>query len=281
MRTTNWGFQMTFLQIILLSALGAAAFKLLVKKDAGDTLILSIIFLPATINWLTNSNLSEFGGFGLNAKFHVEIQKSVIDSKIDIKSSKVNATIESDFLNRSKNPDKLRLDAFFEACEDIIILSSKNVPRDKAERAWYIVYTTYAIRSSVACGALNAVIAIDEDNRYIGSYNPDFFQESLSIWSISEGTSSIDHQILADKILQQTVFGSAIIYPDRRIRSGEGYWAATGENSTLIEAYEAMKGRNVEFVTIVDTEGLVSGLITEDAMREYIIDILIGRQDSD
>lgn len=265
---------MLLLIVIALSLLAAAAFKRYVKRDVGDALLASIIFIPALLFWVGKLPVTELSAFGLSGKFAHEARRA-IGSLVEPVGSFATTSLaetELDFEHA----------AFFEACNEYYILRPSRVPARGPEVAdefsFYIANSTLAIKSSLACGSLLGVIVLDEGNRYIGSYDASFFAEALAMWAVPNLTDSspMDVSALANHILESTTFGAALQYPDERIKPGEGFVAAVNERLPLSQALPIFDETNAPYLVITDARGIFKGLLTYDRVAETLLSALVG-----
>ena len=258
---------MTLLVIILVGVIFAALIRLFVKKDLGDALFASITFAPALIFWIHDKDISELTGFGLSAKFASEAKKEVSSADIDIKDLAI-------FSLSADDPNFARA-AFFEACADYFVIRPSKVPKEPSALVDHIVFTSSAIKSSLACGRLIGVIVLDDNDRYLGSYDKGFFAESLSIWAVPDGADQIEKEVLSARIMRTTIFGAALRFPDKRITPGEGFVAAINENSTIDMAFNEFQETGASFLVVTDATGRFRGILSYRNVIQTLLSVLL------
>lgn len=266
---------MTLIIVLLCSLVVAIAFKRYIKVDAGESFLLSLIFVPALLIIIDRLPISELSGFGLQAKFSSESSREVSTLIKPIQESEVLSLLETD-------PDFERA-AFFEACVEYFVLRPSLVPSmsdNPSEFFQYITNSAYAIRSSIACGALSGVLVIDDDGRYIGSYEAKFFAESLAIWAApdfgeGEEADQVDIEDLANRLLQQTIFGAALRFPDKRIVPGEGFAAAVNGRLPLRAVLRVFDETNAPFLAVTDARGVLIGVVKYETAQRILLSALM------
>lgn len=258
---------MLMLGLLLLFGIGLAiAIKRYVKPDVGDSLFASLIFIPA-IAWMMQGMiqgliLTEVGFLGFSAKFAAQVNQPVATLSSPL------ASLTKEISPPEDSVAAMQHDAFWEACEEYLIIKTDNVPSQNPALAKYIVGATSAIRSSLACGRLVGVIVLDQDARYEGSYDSSFFAEALSLWTVPSQT---EVQQVSRTILQRTLFGTALRFPKQRIRPGEGYVAAVHEGATITEALYLLDRSAGNFIVVTDAQGRLKGAASRQEVVTHVV----------
>ncbi|MBO9462477.1 CBS domain-containing protein [Labrenzia sp. R5_0] len=261
---------MQYFLIFAACVVAALLFKKFVKNDVGDTLLGAIIFLPTLLVWIQSNNISEFTGFGLSAKFNVEASKPVSALKIGIPEL---VRVTDDKASDLSDAD---LFAHFESCSELFVLKTSIIPKEKEKLDKFIVDVSWAIKSSIACGKLSGVIVLDDNNRYLGTYDDSFYLEALSMWSFLKVDEKTPVNTISEKILTLTIFGASLKFPDKRITAGEGFEAAINENQTLQEAFAKFQTTEADFLVVTDELGVFKGIIRYRDVVDSFLSVLIG-----
>lgn len=268
---------MSLLWLVVASIIVAALFVLYVKKDANDTLLVAIIVAPALFFWLGDRVPVEFGTGRFYAKFDTALRtptQSVLEE--EVASSAILSL-----------PDRIvQLTAGIRrgtapsagTCLDYLFLQPSLVPEyPDPEYNRYVVYATHSIRSAIACGKLVGVVVLDKDGKYLGSYDSSFFAESLSSWAVfksdhlADGMTEKELAKLAELIESNTIFGTALRYPDKRIREGEGYFAFVKTTDPLRSAWQEFQRVGGAFLAVTDHDLRFKGVLTRSRIRDLVL----------
>ena len=259
---------MNLLLIVIGCIIVGSIFRIYVKKDASNTLLASIFFLPAILFWVADKTPTELAGFGFSAKFEKATTKSLEDLSV--------RAIDLVELSPSSADPNFKLASQFEQCSEYFVVRPDSIPaHGKPEFYDYVFYSTYAIRSSIACGRFAGLVVLDQDDQYIGSYDREFFAESLSLWAMWDSDNPMTRKEIAKRIEQNTIFAAALRFPDKRIRPGEGYVSAINENATLGEAFVKFQVMHGAFLVVTDVHEKFKGIITKDNVEGALLDALI------
>jgi CBS domain len=262
-----------FLPDILLILVGLiSAFVVLlllnryIKRNIGDAALAAIVVTIPLIFWGTSGRISEISGLGVTAKFADVARIRINAGDLQIKRvSIIEAPGEG-----SEHA------AMFEVCSPIIAMRSDEKPSDMNERYRNVYVFTKAIAASLNCGKLKGVVVLDSQKRYLGSFEPSFFAESAGLWTLMRPDQSLDKPL--DRLEQgkliaaNTTFGTAILYPEVRVKvDGEGFEATIRENASLEEAIEALHLVRRPFLAITDGLGRFKGIVTRDDVLTEIL----------
>lgn len=258
---------MAIFLVLIASAVCAGLFRYYVKKDAGDALLASILFAPAMLFWIQDKAVSELAGFGLSAKFSEASQKAVSSVAVEIKDLAV--------FSPAANDPNIEQSAYWEVCVDYFVVRPSRIPQAPVSLAKYIVNASYLIRTSIACGQFIGVVVLDDNDRYLGSYDRDFFAESLSIWAVPDADGPIDRQALSSRIMSTTMFGASLKFPDKRIVPGEGFVAMVDENATIKSAFGVFQKTKASFLVITDATRKFKGILPYKAVSTSLLSILL------
>ena len=271
------------LGLVVVSIIAATLFTLYVKNDANNTLLLAIILAPAFFYWLGDKVPVEFGMGQFRAKFDKALERptqTVLGDKIDSSailslSDQVGHLTES-FRRATAPPEG--------TCLDYLVLRPSLVPQfPNPEYNRYMVYATHSIRNAIACGKLVGVVVVDDDEKYLGSYDSNFFAESLSSWGVfksnrlATGMTEKEFAEVATLIESNTIFGAALRYPDRRIREGEGYFAFVRTTDSLKYAWRQFHTMAGSFVAVTDRELRFKGILTRSTIQNLVLSELVAR----
>ena len=119
--------------------------------------------------------------------------------------------------------DTLEKDAYFQVRKKYMVLRTNEIPEDKDAQVKQMFQIMEAIRASIICGDFIGLIVLDGKDRYIGSFDRNFFLETIIPWS-KLAAYPVDSQLSdrASWIKMHSVFGFALEYPkkENRIRRG-------------------------------------------------------------
>ena len=257
-----------YLSAIAVSIVAAFMFKRFIKPDVGDTLLGSIIFIPTILIWAQSQNLSELAGFGLTAKFSVESQKKVSSVGVDAKELTIFSLVAND--------PNFAMAAYFESCAEYFVLRPSKVPQKDTDLDTFVANTSHAIQRSITCGKLVGVVVLDDNDKYIGSYDKAFFSEALSMWAVpDQGNLTTSKEEISKRIQRMTIFGASLRFPDKRIVPGEGFVAAINEDATIQTAFLKFRESDVDFLVMTNATGKFRGIIRYRDVVDSLLSILI------
>ena len=251
--------------LFVMGLLAAILFKRFVKPDVGDALLASLVFAPAFLYWIQAQPLAELTGFRLSAKFNSEAKTAVTAIASDFKNL---------IIHSSSADDPVAL-ASSEGCVEYIVARPSRVPEYGSALDSYTVITSRAIKNSIACGRMLGIVVLDDSDKYIGSYDKEFFSETLSLWAADAGPESIASSDLALKIRTTTMFGASLRYPDERIKPGEGFVAAINEDATIEHAFRKFENTGANFLVVTDATGKFRGIITFRSVVQFLLGALL------
>lgn len=241
----------------------AYVMKRFVKRQLSDALIFSLLLFPMLIYGVISGRIAELSGFGMSAKVGQTARSSI--STLNVSADKIKIRHLT-----SDKPD-FNLAAAFEACTDYFVVRPSQIPSEKEKSDMYIANVTQAVRSSIACGRFSGLVVLDDKDRYIGSYDRQFFAESTALWAVQSSEMPMSASDLSNRITTMTVFGGSLKFPVKRITPGEGFEAAISINSTIAEAFEAFRAHNVEFLVLTDALGRFKGIVRyRDVVEEVV-----------
>ena len=260
---------MILLLIVAASIIVGSLLCKFVKPGISNGLLAAIFFVPALLYWVSEKSLSEISGYGFNAKFDDAAAMPIESLLPKVGDAAIASLLPSDPL--------FKLASFFEACSKYFVVRPHLIPEYGADTfAAYIVNSTNAIRSSLACDQFVGLVVLDENDHYIGSYDRGFFAEALSLWAVSNSNQPMDKELLASRIQSSTIFGAALRFPKLRIREFEGYVGAINEESTLNEAFAAFQVMHGSFLTVTDELGKFKGIVTRDYVERALLQALVS-----
>ena len=239
---------------------------------ASEALIVAVVFVPPLLFFFQTGPVAKLSGFGISVeRLQQQLGKGIAEISVPI------SDLEAGWL-APINPDgpSFGQEAAWESCNRFLVLRQSDVPTfNTPEFSEYVRDATWAIRSSLVCGKLHGVIVLDEEARYVGSYNPSFFSEALATWALPDvGASASSLTEIADRILRYTAFGAALRFPKKRIELGDGYVAALNINQTIEEAFADFRLPEVEFIAVTDARGVLKGVLTSDQINYFILQAL-------
>ena len=171
-------------------------------------------------------------------------------------------------------------------CVEFVTLHPKDVPHPSSpDLNRYIVKTTTSIKAALDCGKLVGVVVLDHKERYVASYDSNFFTEALSLWTISKNPAegkdggsmtANEFEQLANKIISHTIFGALLTAPDKRIQTGEGYEAYITETNTLKSAWNKLQNTRGEFLVVTDHERVFKGVLKRTTIQDLLLGQLAG-----
>ena len=260
---------MDLLIVVVVSIVVGSAFRRYVKRDASNSLLATIFFLPALLYWVSDKSPSELTWLGFHAKFEAAVIEPVDTYSVSVSDLLISSL--------SSNDPDFRLAAYFEECSEYFVIRPHLTPNyDSSGFVEYVVNSTYAIRSSLACGRFTGVVVLDRQDKYIGSYDGSFFAESLSIWAVLDGTTTIDKEVLANRIMGTTIFGAALRHPGQRITPGEGFHRSIRESATVGEAFTEFQEMSGSFLVVVDESKGFKGILTRDRVTDVLLNALVS-----
>ena len=268
--------------VFLLSLAGAVFFYKCIKPDVSNTLLAALIFGPAALVWIADKDPTELGAGGFYAKFQHTLNEPAQD-------------VLQDPAHKWSILSLAESDRVFDAaqgigdCVEYLVLRPKHIPRSSpADLNRYVVKTTISIKSALACGKLVGVLVLDQRQRYVASYDSHFFAEALSLWTIlknpaeiaededQKGKTAKEFAEWADQILFHTIFGAALIAPDKRIIPGEGYVAFIKETDTLQYAWKELQSTRGAFLVVTDRQLVFKGVLKRTTVRDLLLGQLAG-----
>lgn len=268
--------------VFLLSLAGAVFFYKCIKPDVSNTLLAALIFGPATLVWIADKDPTELGAGGIYAKFESTLNERAQDVLQD-------PAHKWSILSLAKS------DRVFDAaqgrgdCVEYLVLRPEHILRSSlADLNRYVVKTTISIKSALACGKLVGVVVLNDRQRYVASYDSNFFAEALSLWTILKNPAQIAededwkgmraNEIAqwADQILFHTIFGAALIAPDKRINPGEGYVAFIRETDTLQYAWKELQSTRGAFLVVTDRQLVFKGVLKRTTVQDLLLGQLAG-----
>ena len=262
------------LAILIISFFVAVWFYKCIKSDATDRLIAALVFLPALFFLVKSLQLEELTGLGISATFRGETTKSVQPLSRVTDVAEVSLTNDpSDF-----DPSDFRLHSTFETCADYYILRPDRIPDFRSPKIYeHIFYATSAIGSSVACGRFLGLIVLDENGRYLGSFDKDFFIGTSSLWTLLQVDEQIVPATLGRRIDQIAVFSAALKFPLARIMHGEGSnQNAINQDASIGEAFIKFQESNGKFLAVTDTLGRFKGILSRRKVEAALIRALMS-----
>lgn len=248
----NWIF---IFEVIVLSGVGLILIylaKLITKGSFSEIGMLGLIVLPFLMFGFLSGKISEFSGFGITAK--VEKTKKLPVTSLNIPADSIKIS------NVTSNDTDYYRKAFFEMCSEYLIINSDEIPSSGSESDYYVASVSYAIRSSIACGKFAGLIILDGSNRYIGSFESQFFIESTSIWAVPNSSKTITAKDLAYRINTSTIFGASLTHPEARVPK-EGNSIALNINSSIQDAFNEFRNEDISFLVLTDSLGKFQGIV--------------------
>lgn len=262
--------------VFVLSLIGGILFYQHIKPDASNTLLAILFFGPAVLVWVGDKDLSELGVGGIYAKF----QSTIKDLPLEKAVTSLTTPPEHTGLTEASPLGE---------CAPILRLQPNRVPKDSAKATnEYIVHSTGALGSSLACGKLLGVVVLDKYGRYRGSFDGKFFSEATSLWMIfksdtPEGNALVrqklspnQYEFWANMIKYRTVFGPALLTPDERIEAGEGFVAYVKETDSIRYAWEELQDTRGNFLAVTDRRLKFKSVLTRKAVEQLLLDQIAG-----
>lgn len=254
---------------LVLSVLALLFFRFYMNIKLSEQSILAVTFLPTLLVW-ADGRISEFNAFGIGAKFN-----PIAEKKIEILFSDQGINVymtKSEALRRiDASYERLSQGAYFQGCHDFIFVRPSMVPKSEHDFSRHALAFAQTIVASSACGRFVGVIVLDEDNRYLGSYDKGFFYELGSLWALADPSQVTAAAEVWQRISSYTVAGAAIKYPDVRLKSGEGFIAAVSEATTVKDFLKEFQRSGANFIVVTDAYGKLQGII----QHRQFIDLLI------
>ena len=247
------------------------------------------MFGPTIVYWVSDKIPTEFGLAGAYAKFdapfRVPTQKVLEQKAAPIKVFSPLEPLETiDVPGLMLRYSEAQPEG---ACFDYLLLEPGRVPKwPHPEYNRYMVIATDAIRRSIACGKFVGVVVINDHGRYVCSYDRRFFAESLSAWAVFETErlssgrpdvnklSDEEFADLAKQIESNTIFGTALRWPRKRIKEGEGYIAFIKNTDTVRYAWHEFQSKPGEFLAVTDRRLAFKGIITRNTIKDYLLGAL-------
>ena len=265
---------MMLLGILVASIVAAALFSRYFTNKANSTVLLAIILAPALFYWLEGRVLTEFG----LGRFHAKFESTLLKPTEKALEEQVGSTLVAE------TQVLAHLDIQYDkappggACLDYLVLRPSLVPEyPDPEFNRYLVFATRTISASIACGKLVGLVVLDESGKYIGSYDSKFFAQSLSSWTFYkkerplEQMTEVELADLAHVIESNTIFGTALRFPDERIKDGEGYFAFLNTTDTLRDAWQRFQTMHGAFLVITDSELKFKGILTRRRLSNLVL----------
>ena len=267
--------------VFVLSIMAGILFLQHVKKDASNTFLAAIFFVPAIFVWVADKDLAEFGVASVYAKFNTILHQPT--NKVYLNQKVASLTPPADGISPASPQGE---------CAPYLVLQTNNIPSPRSkDRNEYIVEAAAAIGSSLACGKLRGVVVLDGKGRYNGSFDANFFAEAVSLWTAFDPYTSgkghyeprkltrEEYAFWADKILKRTVFGPALITPLERIDKGDGFFTFVKESDTVRYAWRELRRSGGSFLAVTDGRHNVKNVLTSDQLADLLLDML-ARVDS-
>jgi hypothetical protein len=258
------------LAVFVVSVLLALGLRLWPRVRIGDALTAAIMFVPALLYWADGKPLEEISGGTEGITLKLRAAAALPVSKIDLKLESVAIKYDPD---RKIDMDRA---GYWGECWDYVTVRSSDVPVDVSTRDRYIVTLAIAIRASLLCGRLIGIVVVDERERYIGSYDDSFFVELAALWTVAGAESRLSVTDIASLFRSHTIFGASLRFPEKRLRSGEGFVAAINRDAPLAAALERFAETNVPFLALTDEYGTLTSILPRQRVVNIVLQTLVA-----
>jgi hypothetical protein len=172
--------------------------------------------------------------------------------------------------------DTIRNDAFFQVCKKYVVLRTSEIPEEQNAQAEQMFQIIEVIRASVICGEFIGLVILDDKDRYIGSFDRNFFLETVIPWSkLVDYPANKSQSDIANWIKSNSTFGTALEFPEKRIASGEGFRFCVRQNQSVSEALEILLTSGKDFVAVVDNYGHFEGTVTRALLLNRLMLTLV------
>lgn len=247
--------------VAVLAAGGLLAFfAFRVLKFDNDLALAGLIVVPLIFLLLVSGQLKDFGAFGVSAKFKEEANQTV--GKLALKN---NLAITDEQASRG---DYVR-EALWQECRPYLVLRPDTVPaKDAPGYDNRIVHIATAVRTSILCGTLQALIVLDERNKVVGFFEPELFLETLRVPLIVYGASPSSG--LAAEI-RQSELGVVLGAPIQRALSPEAHRVFVPEGADLVEALEKLKASGADLAVVTNSAGEFRGIMPRQLVVEELL----------
>lgn len=174
--------------------------------------------------------------------------------------------------------DKLELDAFFQVPRKYVVLRTSEIPKDKNAQAKQMFQIMEVIRVSIISGEFIGLIVLDNKDRYIGSFDRDFFLETVIPWqNLADYPAGKSPSDIASWVKSKSVFGLSLEYPEARIDAGEGFHLSVKESESAAEALNTLLSSGKGFVAVVDSSGRFQGTVTRKDLLDRLLKTLVPK----
>lgn len=102
-----------------------------------------------------------------------------------------------------------------------------------------VVEIAIAIRGSIICGQFLALVVVDDQQKPVGYFRPEFFLEILRIPLVSYGSNEIAFESVY-KQLESSELGAVLAHPIVRAQSNDAEHETIGAEVTTEIAYSQM-----------------------------------------
>jgi hypothetical protein len=243
-------------------------FRLKAKTFEIKAVDLAVAILPVIIYLLLTGNIPK-----LEIGDILKIETAFKEPVVEIAS--IDDVIEAEGILEIKvddGEDPLALAAMFQQCKKYIVLHTSDIPKDEHAKSKQMFRIIQVIRASIVCGEFIGLIVLDDKDQYLGSFDRDFFLETLIPWSkLADYPAGQSLPQISNWMKSNSMFALALEFPEKRIESGEGFQVSVRQNQTIGEALGILLKSGKEFVAVVDNYGRFEGTVTRNALLDRLL----------
>jgi len=231
-----------------------------------SALFASLIFAPIVAYLVFSGQLSEFRGFGLEAKFREAAAQPVKTSNLRSTTISPTSGEVSELLEKSD------LKAYFGIGSEVVI--QKVLTNNDENKIGFreVFQVAHKIYPSLLQGVFQFLIILDESERVLGYFEREFFLDILRI-EIEQNIRGKRTGYQKEKVeeqLQQTQLWDIVEYPRKKAEAW-GIQETISNTTTNLEALKIMREKNLKAIVVVDGDRKYSGIVKRN---DIISDLL-------
>lgn len=156
-------------------------------------------------------------------------------------------------------------------CSQYVLYDNEGIDLEDEQLFYKINDINSLIRKSILCGQFKGLIVVDKQGAFIGTFDRDYFLESVIYWDSYPQFAERDQINQKLSWLRKHVhYAPALMYPQNMLDQNEGSTLFLQESATVQSAIETLLNTNVRFAPILNDRKQVVGILS----KERIIDQL-------
>jgi hypothetical protein len=249
-----------------IALLGVALASRVLKVD-NSTVFGSLFFAPIIAYLVFSGQLSEFKGFGVEAKL-----REVGSSPIKL----VSGTIEPSL--RGTKHGEAR--TFLGGGSAVVVLDVDEATKYSADPLPLAFRVAEEISANLLQGQFELLVAVDRQGVLLGSLRKSWFLDILSIPDVHISRANDPDYEYSDKKrmrqhLGKTLLWDILLKPQERTKDW-GLTASIRRSSTQIDALRELYRHRAEALPVVDTDGKYQGIVRRADLESALIEPLLS-----